>query len=214
MPSSPHHPQSNGLAESSVKKLKYLIAKIVDTHGSLVIEELDKGLLEMRNTPDENGLSAAQMVFGQELRSVLPSIRASLLKESTKNYYNQHSKTLSELCIKQRVRIQDEETKRWNKIGTIIQIGKHRQYLVEMENGKKLWRNRKFLRSIQQEEIPQTGQIPHEVDRNSGGIARRKPSTLQRRVTFQDEPNEMADHQRMMLRCNRGINYRELAGMK
>ena len=68
------------MAESSIKKLKYLIAKIVEIKGSLVIEELDKGLLEMRNTPNENGLSAAQMVFGQDLRSVLPSIRASLLK--------------------------------------------------------------------------------------------------------------------------------------
>ena len=67
MPSSPHYPQSNGLAESSVKKLKYLIAEIVETHGSLVLEELDKGLLEMRNTAGENGLSAAQMVFGQEM---------------------------------------------------------------------------------------------------------------------------------------------------
>ena len=97
------------------KKLKYLIAKIVEIEGSLVIEELDKGLLEMRNTPNENGLSAAQMVFGQDLRSVLPSIRASLLKEKKKNYYNLHSKTLSEPCIKQRVRVQDKETKRWNK---------------------------------------------------------------------------------------------------
>ena len=74
VPSSPHYPQSNGLAESSVKKLKYLIAKIVETEGSLVIEELDKGLLEMRNTPNENGLSAAQMVFRQDLRSVVPQL--------------------------------------------------------------------------------------------------------------------------------------------
>ena len=114
-----------------------------------MIEELDKGLLEMRNTPNENGLSPAQMVFGQDLRSVLPSIRASLLKEKKKNYYNLHSKTLSELCIKQRFRLQDEETKRCKKIGTIIQIGNHRQYLVEMENGRKLWRNSIFLRLIQ-----------------------------------------------------------------
>ena len=106
-----------------------------------MIEELDKGLLELRNKSNENGLSTAQMVFGQDLRSVLPSIRASLLKEKKKNYYNLHSKTLPELCIKQPVRVQDEETKRWNKIGTIIRIGNHRQYLHEMENGRQLWRN-------------------------------------------------------------------------
>ena len=50
----------------STKKLKYLIAKIVETEGSLVIKELDKGLLEMRNNPNEKRLSAAQMVFGQD----------------------------------------------------------------------------------------------------------------------------------------------------
>ena len=104
MPSSPHYPQFNGLAESAVKKLKYLIAKLVDSHGSLVIQELDKGLRELRNTSAENGLSVAQMVFGQELRSILPSIRASLLKESRKNYYDQHYKTMPELCMNQRVR--------------------------------------------------------------------------------------------------------------
>ena len=204
VPSSPHYPQSNGLAEISVKKLKYLIAKIVDSHGSLVIKELDKGLLELRNTPAENGLSAAQMVFGQELRSVLPSIIASLLKERKRNYYNQHSKTMPELCINQRVRVQDEETKRWNKVGTIVKIGDHRQYLVEMENGRKLWRNRKFLRLIQQE------RTPRDVDRNRELTKFPNP---QRRVTFQEDPTEMAADQRMMLRRNRGINYRALAGM-
>ena len=115
---------------------------------------------------------------------------------------------MPELCIKQQVRIQDEETKRWNKIGTIIRIGNHRQYLVEMENGRKLWRNRKFLRLIQQENVPR------EVDRNDGVTAQRKPSTSPRRVTFQEDPNEVVDDQRMMLRRNGGINYRDLAGMK
>ena len=86
VPSSPHYPQSNGLAESSVKKLKYLIAKIVETEGSLVIEELDKGLLEMRNAPNDNGLSAAQMVFGHDLRTVILSIRASLSNKKKKKY--------------------------------------------------------------------------------------------------------------------------------
>ena len=111
MPSAPHYPQSNGLAESSVKKLKALIAKIHEVHGYLVTEELDKGVLELRNTPGENGLSAAKMVFGHELRSVLPSIRASLLKERRKNYYNQHGKTMADLGATQHVRVQDEETK-------------------------------------------------------------------------------------------------------
>ena len=98
-----------------------------------------------------------------------------------------------------------------------------------MENGRKLWRNRKFLRLIQQEKIPR------EVDRNDGFTAQSKPSTPPtaprevesdggfhgwksstppRRVTFQEDPNEVVNGQRMMLRRNGGINYRALAGMK
>ena len=80
--------------------------------------------------------------------------------------------------------------------------------MVEVENRRKLWRNRKFLRLIQQEKIPR------EVDRNDGFTAQRKSSTPQRRVTFQDDPNEVVDGQRMMLRRNGGIDYRALAGMK
>ena len=61
---------------------------------------------------------------------------------------------MADLHAKQRVRIQDEETKRWNKIGTIVKIGNHRKYLVEMENGRRLWRNRRFLRLIKQDQMP------------------------------------------------------------
>ena len=56
--------------------------------------------------------------------------------------------------------------------------------------------------------------VPREVDRNDGFNAQRKPSTPQRRVTFQEDRNEVVDGQRMMLRRNGGINYRALAGMK
>ena len=70
------------------KKLKYLVVKIVAIEGSLVTEKLDKGLLEMKNTPGENGLSTAQMVFGYEMRSLLPAIRSAILKEKRMNYYN------------------------------------------------------------------------------------------------------------------------------
>ena len=64
------------------------------------------------------------------------------------------------------------------------------------------------MRLIQQQKIPR------EVDRNDGFTAQRKPSTPPRRVTFQEDPNEVVNGQRMMLRRNGGINYRALAGMK
>ena len=60
----------------------------------------------------------------------------------------------------------------------------------------------------------QQEKIPPEVESNGGFIGQRKPSTAPRRVTFQDDPNEVVDGQRMMVRRNGRINYRALAGMK
>ena len=50
----------------------------MDTIGKLLTEQLGKSLLEMRNTPGENGLSPAQMVSGSETISLLPSIRSAI----------------------------------------------------------------------------------------------------------------------------------------
>ena len=61
--SSPHFPQSNGLAESTVKRMKYLIAKTTE-NGNLDSDEFHEGLLEMRNTPGRSGYSPAEIVFG------------------------------------------------------------------------------------------------------------------------------------------------------
>ena len=68
-PSSPHNPQSNGHAETMVKNVKYLIIK---NEGKFDTDECQKGLLELRNAPKEDGLSPAQRLFGRPLRSDLP----------------------------------------------------------------------------------------------------------------------------------------------
>nr|XP_040570844.1 uncharacterized protein K02A2.6-like [Lepeophtheirus salmonis] len=48
--SSPHNPQSNGLAEACVKKLKYLVKKTMN--GNKIDQsKINLGILEMRNTP-------------------------------------------------------------------------------------------------------------------------------------------------------------------
>ena len=110
--------------------------------------------------------------------------------------------------MEDKVVVQHEETKRWDRKGSVMEKGDHRKYLIKLDNGRKLWRNRQFLRLILREETPQ------EVDRSGGNIVRRKPPNAERRVTFQDDPDEMVDDQSMKLRSKRGINYRALAGMK
>jgi hypothetical protein len=74
--STPHYSQSNGHAEAAVKAVKELVEKISPS-GDLDTEEFQQGLLEFRNTPRENGLSPAQMLFGHQLRSIIPAHRSA-----------------------------------------------------------------------------------------------------------------------------------------
>lgn len=67
---SPHHPQSNGTAESGVKIMKKIIIKCKNL-------KLDPypALMEQRNTPrKDTGLSPAEMMFGRRLRTMLPRV--------------------------------------------------------------------------------------------------------------------------------------------
>src|SRR5258705_9116831 len=68
--SSPHYPQSNGMAESAVKVVKNLIKKSSDVFFAL---------LSYSSTALENGLSPAQMLMGRRLRTPLP-VLPDLLK--------------------------------------------------------------------------------------------------------------------------------------
>ena len=159
--SSPHYPQSNGLAESAVKKLKFLIKKVTDG-GSFNQEAIDRGLLELRNTPGVNGLSPAKIVFGHELRSTIPVLPSILKRSETKetdtkkvvntDRYNEGARNLPKLNCGTEVRVQDKLTKRWDRCGTIEFVDKHRRYGVRMESGRLWWRNRRFLRKKHKED--------------------------------------------------------------
>ena len=212
-PSAPHYPQSNGLAESAVKKLKSLVAKIVDTEGRLDMEKFDKGLLELRNTPNENGASPAQLVFGQEMRSVLPSITFKLMKERRRNYYNLHSKNLNEFLVKDKVRIQNEDTKQWDRKGIVVKIGAYRQYLIELPNGRKLWRNRRFLRlafgnekrvEIEEEVLPCISRGGVEMERGSNP----------RKVTSDENTDGSNCEGNSRRRRKERVDYKKMAGLK
>ncbi|XP_064081863.1 uncharacterized protein LOC135198221 [Macrobrachium nipponense] len=70
--SSPHYPQSNGHAEAAVKAVKHLILKTAPT-GNIDCEDFDRGLLELRNTPNQSGRSPAQVLYGHPLRTCVPA---------------------------------------------------------------------------------------------------------------------------------------------
>ena len=172
--SSPRYAQSNGLAESAVKAMKNLVAKTGDIFG----EEFQLGLLEWRNTPKSHGKSPAEMVFGRQQRSIVPSLaknltpteawkealekRIALLQEKSRYYYNAGAKFLPELDIGTEVRLQNPDTKRWLEQGEIVRKGPHRDYYVKLLDGNLRWRNRRFLRPMM---------VPSEINSEGGGDA-------------------------------------------
>ena len=164
--SSPHYPQSNGLAESgAVKTMKNLVAKCT-TNGVLDEDQLCQGLIEFRNTPKSGGKSPAQVVFGRDIKSIVPQMP---LKDSwiavqerrdsgyfdVQEHYNKRAKDLGDLNPGREVFIQNELTKRWDKTGTVIEKLDYRSYLIRLPSGRTWVRNRRFIR-------------PKWIDRNAG----------------------------------------------
>ena len=163
--STPHYPQSNGHAEAAVKKVKRLIQKTAPS-GNINCEDFDRGLLELRNTPNFTGRSPAQILFGTPLRSCVPAHASAFAEEwhskaeecdrraaararDVEDRYNAHARPLPRLDVGAEVRIQDPTSKRWDKVGMIMGVGKSRDYHVKMPSGRVLWRNRRFLRPTQ-----------------------------------------------------------------
>ena len=164
--STPYYPQSNGHAEAAVKVLKNLINKTTQD-GNLETDEFLEGLIELRNTPRQHGLSPAEVLYGHPIRTKIPmhnslfSYRWSkmdrewdkrrsqqLLKQ--KSWYNITSKSLPYLNVAEEVRLQHPVDKTWYTTATIVEVGRFRNYLVKLPSGQTYWRNRRFLRRLTQ----------------------------------------------------------------
>ena len=162
--STPNFAQSNGHAEANVKRLKHLIAKASPKGDIYDSDELIHGIIELQNTPRQDGLSPAMILLGRPLRSLVPIHRSAFdpkwhdvamkldKREDSNDHatkrYDAHSKPLPPLKIGDNVRIQDPESKHWDKLGVITGIGKRRDYIVKTPSGSILWRNRRFLRIV------------------------------------------------------------------
>ena len=160
MPSSPHNPQSNGHAEVIVKLVKHLLAKC---DGKVDSDEFAEGLLELRNSPREDGLSPAQRLFGHPLRSKVPAHWKSfdpkwqlqaevadkqqvLTKTKQKFYHDRSVKIRGEIPTGSTVLVQDPISKRWDSMAQVVGTADRRRYHLRFPSGRILWRNKKFLR--------------------------------------------------------------------
>ncbi len=198
--STPHYPQSNGLAEAAVKVLKALLKKT----GGGINDKFQVGLMELRNTPRGGGKSPAEIVYGRPMRTLVPMHRDSFDKKwlvdqeehdrrtalkqaQAAEAYDAKARQLPRLDIGSQVRIRDHVTKLWDTYGTIVSRGEHRDYRVRLPSGRTYWRNRRFLRAMPQtneDGEPETDTVvpdatpPTPMPRRSTRT-RRRPNRLQ-----------------------------------
>ena len=132
-------------------------------HRRLDKQAWTRALVQYRNTPSVGGLSPAQRLFGRPLQDLVPAHRRSFApewqqqadiaerrqeatQERLEARYNQSAHDLPALAVGSHVAVQDPQTKLWDRHGTIVDVGRHRNFFVRMKSGRVLVRNRRALR--------------------------------------------------------------------
>ena len=191
VPSSPHNSQSNGHAENTVKALKYLLKKC---DGKVNSDEFQSGLLELKNSPREDGLSPAQRLFGHPLRSRVPThwrafdrkwqMSAELADkrrletaEKQKFYYDRSSREAKPLEDGTRVLVKNAQSGKWDNFATTLHRHR-RRYQLRFPSGRILWRNRKFLRSVPEQVSREETDSDSEQTVRRGARRRQQPNRL------------------------------------
>lgn len=153
--SSPHYPQSNGLAERTVRTAKSILDK---AHAQKTDPYLS--ILEHQNTPVDGFKSPAQLLMSRRLRSVLPvtnhhlkprvtswrAVQATRKKKQAtqKLYYNRSAKPLSTLQPGDNIRYQ-QETGMWKPAVVLQPAETERSYIIRTGEGQTFRRNRRHL---------------------------------------------------------------------
>ncbi len=136
--------------------------------GGNINSKFSEGYLELRNTPCPGGKSPAEIIYGQPMRSRVPAhytafdkkwlvpleehdAKTSKLALKTEHNYNKSAKNLPQLKAGMKVVMQDPNTKLWDRTGIIMSKGNHRNYRIKTHSGLCLWRNRRFIKPLLQE---------------------------------------------------------------
>ena len=167
--SSAHYPQSNGRAEVGVRIAKRILRDNLGEGGSLNTDKVAQALLQYLNTPlHGEKKSPAQLATGRQLRDSIPvtkqyykvdqhwrkilrkrELQMAARGDKVSEKYDRGAKALTPLREGQRVRIQDPTTREWSRSGTILEVGKYRQYKVRLDgSGRPSLRNRRHLKEL------------------------------------------------------------------
>lgn len=153
--SSPHFPQSNGLAESAVKTIKKIFKKALDSN-----EDLYLALLNHRATPRCEISSPAAILMGRNLRTNIPCNLKHLEptinynkdykllvanKEKVKAYYDRGAKYRKSLNLGESIIFKKSPKDCWVPGSIIRQTDNPRSYLVEGNEGNRYVRNERHI---------------------------------------------------------------------
>ncbi|KAG0722100.1 hypothetical protein GWK47_045094 [Chionoecetes opilio] len=165
--SSAHYPQSNGRAEAAVKSAKRLPSGNTGHGGSLDSDAAATAILQYLNTPlQDTGISPAQLLMGRQLRDSVPAATkryrvserwARMLRDRERAVartgadmsagFDRTAHDLTPLALGQQVRLQNQETGRRDRVGTVVDAPAPRQYPVRLHgSGRASLGNRRHLR--------------------------------------------------------------------
>ncbi|XP_045782686.1 uncharacterized protein K02A2.6-like [Maniola jurtina] len=154
---SPYHPKSNGQAESSVKIMKNLLKKCLESNKDPYM-----ALLQYRNTPKANFPSPAQLLMSRNLRMHIPVTNKKLKpkvvtfsdykksfdkdRAQSRSYYNRNKKPLPLLQPGDHVTFKKNPNSDWLPAIVKERLKCQRSYIIEDSKGNRYRRNRVQIR--------------------------------------------------------------------
>ena len=151
--SSPEYPQSNGKAEKAVQIVKRLLKKAKENY-----EDPYLALLNYRTSPlSGSDRSPGDISMNRKLRRKLPSAEEHVTMHKLpdikqKRYYDHGSNQLKPLETTDTVRVRGGGV--WSEKAQVLARVAPTSYLVELERGKRLRRNRRHLLKTQERFVP------------------------------------------------------------
>ena len=170
--SAPYNPRSNGLAESGVKIVKYILIKCLGEG-----KDVQRALYEWRNAPRQHGFSPAQLMFGRSQNALFTQPASAFTPVNLKKAaavkdkvfdeqaaaYNRDKSELKQLLPGCSVRVQCPKTGSWENIGTVLEIRPDQlSYLIDIE-GKMFIRARCMLRPVEEGGVSDASQCQVQV---------------------------------------------------
>ena len=151
--SSPEYPQSNGKADKAVQIVKRLLKKAKENY-----EDPYLALLNYRASPlSGSDRSPGEISMNRKLRTKLPSAEEHVTMHKLpyikqKRYYDHGSNQLKPLETTDTVRVRGDGV--WSEKAQVLARVAPNSYLVELERGRRLRRNRRHLLKTQERFVP------------------------------------------------------------